>query len=279
MMICPQCESEVPVTEAQYGALFTCPKCMAVYFINFDGRPEYGDMDALDSSVEDLSNPLNLDSLSDMSQNESSFQGLEGGFESSLVPEQGFEDLPAALDEGGSAFVENDDSVSNLSAIEAQSLDEPLLSPLEDEISSLNLFSNNQPFQDQLDKSQSLESLKSEEGQSALESGAAAGLAAAGLMMDSVVQDIQNFANQDDVVSALNYDLLVTGLDTKEVLIQFKEIVEDSRFAWIAEDLLKNIKNGECQIKGLTPVQASVLARRLQIVDVESKWTQNVETL
>ncbi len=40
-MECPSCHTDVRVTEAQYGALFTCASCQAVYFLNFDGKPEF----------------------------------------------------------------------------------------------------------------------------------------------------------------------------------------------------------------------------------------------
>ena len=43
-MICPNCQKDQKVGEQNYGALYTCPSCQAVYFINFDGAPEFGDV-------------------------------------------------------------------------------------------------------------------------------------------------------------------------------------------------------------------------------------------
>lgn len=40
MAICPKCQSEVQIAPQFFGGLFTCPKCQAVYFTNFDGIPE-----------------------------------------------------------------------------------------------------------------------------------------------------------------------------------------------------------------------------------------------
>lgn len=51
-MICPNCQSDVAVTEKDFGALFNCPKCQAGYFINFDGAPEYSDLPPPDLSTE-----------------------------------------------------------------------------------------------------------------------------------------------------------------------------------------------------------------------------------
>lgn len=51
-MICPSCQNEVQVSERNYGALFTCPQCQAVYFVNFEGQPEYSN----DTSAPDINN-------------------------------------------------------------------------------------------------------------------------------------------------------------------------------------------------------------------------------
>jgi hypothetical protein len=40
-MICPNCQKDQNVTENSYGALYTCKSCQAVYFINFEGQPEF----------------------------------------------------------------------------------------------------------------------------------------------------------------------------------------------------------------------------------------------
>ncbi len=40
MTICPTCHSETEVDPQNYGTLFTCPKCSAVFFIDWAGLPE-----------------------------------------------------------------------------------------------------------------------------------------------------------------------------------------------------------------------------------------------
>lgn len=61
-MICPSCQSDVAVKEKDFGALFSCPKCQAGYFINFDGSPEYSDLPMPD--FQSLSHEAN-DQISD----------------------------------------------------------------------------------------------------------------------------------------------------------------------------------------------------------------------
>ncbi len=43
-MICPNCQIEAAISEQLYGALYTCSSCQAVYFINFEGQPEFGNV-------------------------------------------------------------------------------------------------------------------------------------------------------------------------------------------------------------------------------------------
>ena len=45
-MICPNCQKDVAISEQLYGALYTCGSCQAVYFINFEGQPEFGEVPA-----------------------------------------------------------------------------------------------------------------------------------------------------------------------------------------------------------------------------------------
>lgn len=58
-MICPNCHNQQSVTEGNYGALYTCKSCQAVYFINFEGQPEFSDVDA----NAEMSEPLDMSSL------------------------------------------------------------------------------------------------------------------------------------------------------------------------------------------------------------------------
>lgn len=94
---------------------------------------------------------------------------------------------------------------------------------------------------------------------------------------NSAALEITDFANQDNTISALSYDLKVTGLDTKETMLHFREAVDDSKFGWIAQELFSSIKNGQCEFKNLNPIQAFILAQRIQFLDIEMEWKQNVQ--
>lgn len=92
----------------------------------------------------------------------------------------------------------------------------------------------------------------------------------------NVAAEISDFGNSETQIASLNYDLKVSGLDSKEDILAFKELIEDSRFAWDVSELMKQIKNGEIYLQKLNPVQAYILAKRLHFLDVEMKWKQNV---
>lgn len=88
-MNCPHCHSGIEVLEKNYGTLFTCSQCQAVYFINFDGQPEYSDeREPLASSVESAlefsgnGDPLMTSFENPLSalQNETKFISDEGEF-------------------------------------------------------------------------------------------------------------------------------------------------------------------------------------------------------
>ena len=73
-MICPSCHNEVEVLERNYGTLFTCPKCQVVYFVNFDGHPEFSEESyeahVLSSDMQSTAEP----SRTNETANEFSFQ-------------------------------------------------------------------------------------------------------------------------------------------------------------------------------------------------------------
>lgn len=187
-MQCPQCKNDVPVTEAQYGALYTCPKCVAVYFVGFDGQPEFGDMEIpiepiveVTAHVQEEVVPVEETFINDFS--------LNPVMDAAVVPEAHFE--------SSSAFA-------------------------------------------------------------------------------AAAQEITDYANQEEVVSSISYDVVISGLDTKEVMQAFKDAIEDSKFGWLTQDILSQIKNGQSTLKNLNPIQAFVLANRIQYLDLDIEWKQNV---
>ncbi len=199
-MICPNCQSDVKITEQNYGSLYTCVACQAAYFINFDGQPEFSN-----------------------------------------------DDLPNALDE--SAIALSDVPVVNTD-LNLNDYNEFNASPIGE--FNQNEFAVIEPIQDNIEAVQTFGSFT------------------------DVAKDISDFGNSETQVASLNYDLKISGLDTIEILKLFKESIEDSRFGWETNELMRSIKNGAISFEKLNPVKAYMLAKRLQFLDVEKKWKQNV---
>lgn len=190
-MECPSCQTDVKVTEAQYGALFTCASCQAVYFINFEGQPEFDNSVASDQPV------AGTTSLPSNTIETSIGTSVNG------IPQE----LPAD-------------------------------------------FSLTQLYQNE-------ETLIQPPAPSALE---------------SAINEIQNFGNQN-IDANLTFNLKVEGLDTKEVVGFFFDSINDSKFGWVAEDIMKTVSQGQCMIKNIKPVSAYILAKRLQFIDVKLDWS------
>ena len=218
-MQCPSCHKEVKVENKDIGALYTCPLCRSVYFINFDGTPDFGEVEQ--PSADELKRLQNLNVPEKKKSKKQKEQEPELP-ELQLYPP--VEDNPAATEE-------HTDEV----------LKEPFQENAQEIIQEVAEPSNVVPIN-----------------------------------FSSVASEIEDFGNQQTAVSGLSYDLEVSGLDSKEAQTLLKEAVDDARFGWHLEDLVREIRTGTCRFKNLTPVQAFILARRIQFLDVEMKWTQNV---
>ena len=193
-MQCPSCHKEVSLSEKQFGALYTCQQCQSVYFVNFDGIPEYGEIAPIEFVTENQTNE----------NNEQSFQPFESTFDA--TPEH----IP----------------------------EENLKEEIQPEVVSESISGKN-PF-------------------------------------DSIAREIETFGNQETEISGLTYDLKITGLDSKESIFVLKEALQDVKFGWNSEDIFNQINYGSLELKQMTPIQAFVLAKRIQFIDAEMNWSQNV---
>ncbi|MBC7421524.1 MAG: hypothetical protein H7328_12425 [Bdellovibrio sp.] len=223
-MICPNCQTDVKITEQNYGSLYTCVACQAAYFINFDGHPEFGNMNVPEESMNDSTAPTAPD------------LNLNDYGESNVEPIVEF----------------NQNEFAVVEPIQ-DNIDAPELSSLGNSGLQENLFETLQNIP--LDQPEHVQAFGS---------------------FSDAAKDISDFGNSETQVASLNYDLKISGLDTVEILTLFKESIDDSRFGWETNELMRSIKNGEIYLEKLNPVKAYILSKRLQFLDVEKKWKQNV---
>lgn len=243
-MICPNCQKEQKVTEQNYGALYTCTNCQAVYFVNFDGQPEFGEMSTEDMNIE-AEPPQHTVLASEKTQIHDAATTIghsnynqNTNIQAPLTEPMSFE--PQPIEQVPEPYAAYDNSlINNFEAVTPQpETDSP--NPFQrqsqsapEAVSSLNAFAN-------------------------------------------IAQEISDFGNADTQLSSLSYDLHVSGIDTAETKNLFQEAIEDSKFAWDSVEIMKSIKNGKVVIRRISPVKAYLLAKRIQFLDIDKVWKQNV---
>ncbi|MEQ1723410.1 MAG: hypothetical protein ABL930_09560 [Pseudobdellovibrio sp.] len=259
-MICPNCQTDVAVTEQHYGALYTCTSCQAVYFIGFDGQPVYGEEPAevltdlnYGGAEPDQPAPEPEAPMQDMSAN--------GGFEASLEPlvdsvdmvdfDNKLEDQFASLE----VTPEVDNSIENPIEPQNDSGFEALPNDLAPEPDFSDSAAN--PFEPAKETPAQIKTRKDSS-------------------FSDAAKEISSYGNTEVQLAGMNYDLKVIGIDTQETAMLFKEAIEDSKFGWDANEVMKGLKNGQIEFKRLSPVKAYILAKRIQFLDIEKLWKQNV---
>lgn len=294
-MICPNCQTEVEVTEQHYGALYTCGNCQAVYFINFEGQPEFGDVEMPPADLNfggpaqnsELSAPPPDPAIPEAAPSQdfnNTDLNANSGFEASLEP---------LIDSVDMVAFDNklEDQFNNLDALNSNNndfsapMDSSFETPVGDSNQDSSEFENQnieQPVTEQPMPEMDFSNTDANPFEAVAETQApvpAAKPAAAKKSSNSfsdVAQEISAFGNTEVQLAGLNYDLKIVGLDTQETTKLFKEAIEDSKFGWDANELMKTIKNGEIQFTRLSPVKAYILAKRIQFLDIEKHWKQNV---
>ena len=92
----------------------------------------------------------------------------------------------------------------------------------------------------------------------------------------------QNFADVEEYGNAqptsekgfLRYDIYISGLDSVEIEGQIKEVLEDPRFKWDANEILGSQNKGLLVIKNLNPIKAVCLISELSFLSINLSWKQ-----
>lgn len=96
----------------------------------------------------------------------------------------------------------------------------------------------------------------------------------ASLRVSDIASEISNFANETEVVTQFQYELLISGIDSSEIRDKLFEALSDRRFRWEARVLLSQITKGQLLIAKLNPAKAMILIRRLQELPLVLRWNQ-----
>lgn len=251
MASCPICQKQVEIKSQHHGALYNCPHCYGSYFIDWDGNPEPPPpQEAL---------PADFGMTPPVAETPA-----EGVVEDQFAePAAAYETLtPNAEEAGADAFA----------AVEASSADQfESFAPPAESASEVDSFAApiESPVQETSDWGQPVasEAVTSPEESALLDFGSE---------QSSGLQDIADFGNSSASSGPLSYTLVVDGIELAETYGEIRDAITDSRFAWDADKIMKSIKSGRLELRGLNATKAALLVNRLKYLPVEISWSQEI---
>ena len=76
----------------------------------------------------------------------------------------------------------------------------------------------------------------------------------------------------------LSFQLLISGIDSKELRESLREALQDSRFGWTAATLMSKIRKGVLRIDNISSVKTSILVNRIKRLPIQIRWEQHAIT-
>lgn len=95
------------------------------------------------------------------------------------------------------------------------------------------------------------------------------------------LSDLAAFANSPESggrEGPFRYTVSISGIDTSDVRLAFREAITDRKFMWDTEQILRSIKQGQVVIANVSPGKAYILINRLRSLPVDVSWEQNAIT-
>lgn len=275
MVECPKCQHQF---SADFG-MTSCPSCRHVMIVDINGNVQAEDSEEgfeedfgqLSEQREDL-NSNQMEELSDSAsqastmvvdqgldefQREQNFDSVSGKFAETVMEESGQEEEDSDLSSGSMEFEspEKEDSWGS-STEEEESVESGFMGSFnETRVMSPELSSDEKEW------------LENETTVQAPEEEDFSEVADYGNSEMSLAKDGLYF-----------YDIRIAEIDSLSDREALKDVIEDSRFAWDAGEILNSIVNGVLEIKRMNAIKACVLVNRIKGLNVKVQWKQNVIT-
>ncbi|HRO67343.1 MAG TPA: hypothetical protein PL182_07255 [Pseudobdellovibrionaceae bacterium] len=242
MASCPNCHQTIEILNQHMGALFNCPHCRAVFFVDWNGQPEA--MAEHEPEPPPSESPLEMPAV-----------GNE--FQASPLEMPSPEEAPS--------FVE-----TPLESPLDTSVEAPVEIPFEAPPAGETFTPETSPTYEEtpdasLTPPESTDSFMGGESFAAPEESAVGGMA-----------DVLNYGNQENSTGPLTYTVLIAGLELAETFEKLKEALTDSRFNWESDEVMAQVQAGRLELKGLNPTKASILINRIKYLPIEVSWKQEV---
>lgn len=88
---------------------------------------------------------------------------------------------------------------------------------------------------------------------------------------------ISEFVNPDaSVTGPLNYTLTIEGLDNKQLYQDVQHVLSEPKLMIDAHSVMKTVRLGKLEIRGLNPVKTSRIVGRLAELPLKVSWRQTV---
>lgn len=249
MASCPKCTQQV---KDDFG-LVTCGHCGASFFLDFDGN-------VMESAEGESSEPLHAENIREQTlSGEEPDELISSPEDLSSFPEDLESPIEASNEVESEDFEDWASDDSPIEPIESSPGTEWREDSLEEEaLGEVELKSEGGLGESETNFSSSEPVMPAETTEEAL-------------------KEVLTFANSPNMEAnegSLRYNLVIQSIDTKDLLKQVFEALEDERFLWDAEGLVSQTKSGVLRLSDLNAIKASLIVFRLRDVDVEVAWEQ-----
>ncbi|QLY25718.1 zf-TFIIB domain-containing protein [Bdellovibrio sp. KM01] len=254
MIQCPNCQQPVEILDKHIGALFTCPHCAAVFFVNYDGQPEMASHEA-EPAQEQNENAF-VPPISETHYGTPAAEEFSPAQDQYLEPtEEPQFQQPA--DSFGEYSAESSDGGFNETPLNEQYSEELSEAATESEPAYEMNTSENFDYSENLNQPAEpiVENRTSD---------------------DANFADVIDFANANSTAGNFSYAVIIEGIDSSQLVYQLKEAMTDSKFGWDVSELLTHIGGGRLVVKGLSPAKASVFINRIKYLPFKVSWRQDV---
>lgn len=265
-MNCPICSEQIEISDKNYGAMFTCPHCSGVYYINLIGDFEVAQHEPMVDEFHAVG--------TNFSNSETSTQNQFSNPE--IAPLMNSSDLIAAdnVYEGTQLNqISNEPEVNNhfhsennqwqqttdqsepqADYSQSEQLQSGQMNVPEEEAGmpeqnqSAQNYNFDQPLDQMLEQSQTLS--------------------------DAFVASDANEESQVELSQGQFYQLEISGIDTAQIRDLVLEALNDRKLQIELQQLASEIQNGTLVIRGLNAVKCAVIVQRLIYVDVQMNWSR-----
>lgn len=299
MATCPVCQSNIEITAQHFGTLYTCPKCSAVFFVDWNGNPEAAEVEEpVPTSLDAQAQPHSQ--APSQSQNDPSDFG---GFPESISGEAGFDPIPGFSNVNQEFSPSNGEQADSFSPSNHYQF-EPAnqnsdLNPSADLNSDLNSTSepisdfssgdNANHFKEAVPQSPSSDQAFAAHSEATGEENSNGSSVSSDIdeqaMMDlppfdanptNPFAEISDFGNSDVSQGAFSYSVFITGVDSAAVRASLLEALSDKKFGWEVETIMSQMKGGALTIRSVSAVKASILIQRIKYLPIQVSWRQDV---